>query len=161
MSDPFRIAQITENLVTNAIKYTDKGHITINAFLEGDRTLVIEVEDTGRGIPKDKLKSIFLPFIRVADGVKVPGFGMGLAIVMGVVKTMNGRISVKSELGLGSLFRITLPVKKSTKEELAISDVIRNEGFTANDLSILIIDDDELVCESLASILQGIFQVEY
>ncbi len=77
---------------------------------------------------------------------------MGLAIVMGVVKTMNGRISVKSELGLGSLFRITLPVKKSTKEELAISDVIRNEGFTANDLSILIIDDDELVCESLASI---------
>ncbi|WP_232254613.1 sensor histidine kinase [Klebsiella pneumoniae] len=52
-------------------------------FLEGDRTLVIEVEDTGRGIPKDKLKSIFLPFIRVADGVKVPGFGMGLAIVMG------------------------------------------------------------------------------
>ncbi|WP_369676923.1 sensor histidine kinase, partial [Klebsiella pneumoniae] len=96
----------------NAIKYTDKGHITINAFLEGDRTLVIEVEDTGRGIPKDKLKSIFLPFIRVADGVKVPGFGMGLAIVMGVVKTMNGRISVKSELGLGSLFRITLPVKK-------------------------------------------------
>lgn len=161
ISDPFRIAQITENLVTNAIKYTDKGHITINAFLEGDRTLVIEVEDTGRGIPKDKLKSIFLPFIRVADGVKVPGFGMGLAIVMGVVKTMNGRISVKSELGLGSLFRITLPVKKSTKEELAISDVIRNEGFTANDLSILIIDDDELVCESLASILQGIFQVEY
>ncbi|WP_227633826.1 sensor histidine kinase, partial [Klebsiella pneumoniae] len=135
ISDPFRIAQITENLVTNAIKYTDKGHITINAFLEGDRTLVIEVEDTGRGIPKDKLKSIFLPFIRVADGVKVPGFGMGLAIVMGVVKTMNGRISVKSELGLGSLFRITLPVKKSTKEELAISDVIRNEGFTANDLS--------------------------
>ncbi|MBL1657515.1 HAMP domain-containing histidine kinase, partial [Klebsiella pneumoniae] len=103
LSYPFRIAQITENLVTNAIKYTDKGHITINAFLEGDRTLVIEVEDTGRGIPKDKLKSIFLPFIRVADGVKVPGFGMGLAIVMGVVKTMNGRISVKSELGLGSL----------------------------------------------------------
>lgn len=103
IGDSSRIMQIVENLVTNAIKYTQKGNVNVIAGLDSKTNLVIKVEDTGQGIPKDKIKSIFSPFERLKGNENgVPGFGMGLAIVNGLVKAMKGQIIVKSEVGEGS-----------------------------------------------------------
>lgn len=91
--------QIIENIVTNAIKYTENGRVQINATIHDKSRLVITVKDTGQGIPKDKVDTIFYPFIRVGNDNKTPGFGMGLAIVHGVVKAMSGTIDVKVTSG--------------------------------------------------------------
>ncbi|ELQ9311754.1 response regulator [Serratia marcescens] len=160
-SDPSRVMQIIENIVTNAIKYTDNGLVQVNANIQDKSTLVLKIKDTGQGIPKDKVDTIFYPFIRVGNDNKVPGFGMGLAIVHGVVKAMNGTIDVKSDIGKGSTFTVSLPIEFSTPEEIGITTEIANAFFSVQDISILIIDDNEMACESLVSILQNEFTVEY
>ncbi|MBL0872753.1 response regulator [Serratia nevei] len=159
-SDPSRIMQIIENIVTNAIKYTENGNVQISAVIRDKSRLVITVRDTGRGIPKDKIDTIFFPFIRVAGDNKVPGFGMGLAIVHGVIKAMNGTIDVESELGKGSTFTVSVPIEFSKYEETVISTDMDNITFSAKGIRILIIDDNEMACESLVSILQREFAVE-
>ncbi|HBV7496671.1 TPA: ATP-binding protein, partial [Klebsiella pneumoniae] len=120
IGDSSRIMQIVENLVTNAIKYTQKGNVDVIAGLDSKTNLVIKVEDTGQGIPKDKIKSIFSPFERLKGNENgVPGFGMGLAIVNGLVKAMKGQIIVKSEVGEGSSFMVKIPVSLgSSSQEL-------------------------------------------
>ncbi|HIH8983124.1 TPA: ATP-binding response regulator [Serratia marcescens] len=160
-SDPSRIMQIIENIVTNAIKYTENGNVQISAVIRDKSRLVITVRDTGRGIPKDKIDTIFFPFIRVGGDNKVPGFGMGLAIVHGVVKAMNGTIDVESEVGKGSTFTVSLPIEYSKHEETVIPADMDNIIFSAKEIRVLIIDDNEMACESLVSILQHEFTVEY
>ncbi|MBH3322231.1 response regulator [Serratia ureilytica] len=160
-SDPSRIMQIIENIVTNAIKYTENGNVQISAVIRDKSRLVITVRDTGRGIPKDKIDTIFFPFIRVGGDNKVPGFGMGLAIVNGVVKAMNGTIDVESEVGKGSTFTVSLPIEFSKHEETVIPADMDNITFSAKEIRVLIIDDNEMACESLVSILQHEFTVEY
>lgn len=160
-SDPSRIMQIIENIVTNAIKYTENGNVQISAVIRDKSRLVITVRDTGRGIPKDKIDTIFFPFIRVGCDNKVPGFGMGLAIVHGVVKAMNGTIDVESEVGKGSTFTVSLPIEFSKHEETVIPADMDNIIFSAKEIRVLIIDDNEMACESLVSILQHEFTVEY
>ncbi|HID8402667.1 TPA: ATP-binding response regulator [Serratia marcescens] len=160
-SDPSRIMQIIENIVTNAIKYTENGNVQISAVIRDKSRLVITVRDTGRGIPKDKIDTIFFPFIRVGGDNKVPGFGMGLAIVHGVVKAMNGTIDVESEVGKGSTFTVSLPIEFSKHEETVIPADMDNITFSAKEIRVLIIDDNEMACESLVSILQHEFTVEY
>lgn len=160
-SDPSRIMQIIENIVTNAIKYTENGKVQISAVIRDKSRLVITVRDTGRGIPKDKIDTIFFPFIRVGGDNKVPGFGMGLAIVHGVVKAMNGTIDVESEMGKGSTFTVSLPIEISKHEETIIPTDMDNITFSAKGIRVLIIDDNEMACESLVSILQSEFSVEY
>ncbi|MBL0872712.1 response regulator [Serratia nevei] len=160
-SDPSRIMQIIENIVTNAIKYTENGNVQISAVIRDKSRLVITVRDTGRGIPKDKIDTIFFPFIRVGGDNKVPGFGMGLAIVHGVVKAMNGTIDVESEVGKGSTFTVSLPIEFSKHEETVIPADMDNIIFSAKEIRVLIIDDNEMACESLVSILQHEFTVEY
>lgn len=160
-SDPSRIMQIIENIVTNAIKYTENGNVQISAVIRDKSRLVITVRDTGRGIPKDKIDTIFFPFIRVGGDNKVPGFGMGLAIVHGVVKAMNGTIDVESEVSKGSTFTVSLPIEFSKHEETVIPTDMDNITFSAKGIRVLIIDDNEMACESLVSILQHEFTVEY
>ncbi|WJV67824.1 hybrid sensor histidine kinase/response regulator [Pectobacteriaceae bacterium CE70] len=160
-SDPSRVMQIIENIVTNAIKYTENGNVQINAIVHEKSKLVIKVEDTGQGIPNDKIDAIFSPFVRVENDNKVPGFGMGLAIVHGVVKAMKGTIDVKSDIGKGTVFTVSLPIELSTPAEIEIVTDIDDKPFLAKGISILIIDDNEMACESLVSILQHDFSVEY
>lgn len=160
-SDPYRIMQVVENLVTNAIKYTDKGLVSVSAVVDNGSQLVIEVADTGQGIPKDKIKSIFVPFTRVGNGDRTPGFGMGLAIVQGIINAFDGSIDVKSEVGKGSVFKVSLPVELSTAQEIEDLDLLKDEPYRTNNINILIVDDDKAVCESLASLLQRDFHVEF
>lgn len=106
-TDRMRLTQIITNLLNNAIKHTEKGFIRFGyEVLEND--LRFYVEDTGEGIPEDKLESIFSRFVQLSDWSK--GVGLGLAICRGLISKMGGTITVKSKLGEGSMFSVTLPV---------------------------------------------------
>lgn len=110
VGDQKRLNQILINLVSNAFKFTEKGEVIIRVKTleqeEDNVKLGFEVEDTGIGMPADKLESIFDPFVRVRDTNKkfYPGIGLGLSIVNKIVKLMKGEISVTSELDKGSTF---------------------------------------------------------
>jgi signal transduction histidine kinase len=110
-----RVRQILANLLSNAIKYTHHGSVTISArcgsvgrFSGGD-WVRIEIADTGRGIPSDKLEFIFEEFGRIGDGEQ-PGAGLGLAISRQLAHALGGRITVASQPGIGSAFMLWLPV---------------------------------------------------
>ncbi|MFA9370232.1 MAG: response regulator [Labilibaculum antarcticum] len=110
-SDEVRLSQILTNLVSNAVKFTEKGKVVISAFHDKEQ-IKIEVKDTGIGISNKNLERIFDEF-RQIDGSssrQYEGTGLGLAIVNKLVKILGGKISVKSELDKGSCFTLTLPL---------------------------------------------------
>jgi signal transduction histidine kinase len=102
-----------DNLLNNAIKYTaNGGHIEVRAHKEGD-SVFVEVEDNGRGIPADSHPRLFERFFRVATGEEdEPGTGLGLAIVKSVVDQHNGQVWMRSKVGEGSTFGLSLPIAK-------------------------------------------------
>ena len=109
--DPERIAQLTANLVSNALKFTPEGgRVTVRTFVEGD-TAVLEVEDTGIGIPAAEQEQLFERFFRSSTATRqaIPGTGLGLVIAKAIAEAHGGRISVRSEPGKGSCFRVELP----------------------------------------------------
>ena len=112
-ADRGKLDQILINLLTNAIKYTSAGGSVTVQCGETSTAAVISVTDTGLGIPKDKLAVIFEPFIQVGyrQARASEGVGLGLAIGRNLARGMGGDISVASELGEGSTFRLTLPSK--------------------------------------------------
>ena len=106
--DPQRMRQILFNLIGNSMKFTDRGSITVRAEMK-DKALVLSVTDTGTGIPEDKLGSIFQPYVQVSSDKGRSGTGLGLPICHELVELMGGEMTVKSELGVGSTFRIVIP----------------------------------------------------
>ncbi|BEN04662.1 hypothetical protein SMETH2_47930 (plasmid) [Serratia marcescens] len=160
MSDQVRLAQIIENLLTNAFKYTEKGQITVTASLKDDRNssiLSIEIKDSGIGIDKEKQKVIYQPFVRIENGTSsIPGSGMGLAIVDGIIKAMNGSIHLTSEPGKGSCFTVQIPVEKAESDDMEdFENTSIIEGVNKG-LSVLYVDDNELTCNSMASTLNSV-----
>jgi len=115
IGDPLRLKQVIINLLGNALKFTESGHILIRAWHTGseDIMLNIEVEDTGIGIPTDKLVYIFNKFSQAQESTtrKFGGTGLGLAICKNIVALMGGEIGVRSALGQGSVFRFTARLK--------------------------------------------------
>jgi signal transduction histidine kinase len=110
--DERRISQVLLNLVGNAIKFTDTGEVRIDAALENG-VLAVSVSDTGPGIPPSDMENIFEEF-RQAEGSlaqRKGGTGLGLAIAKKIVEMHGGRIWVESEVGQGSKFTFTLPIK--------------------------------------------------
>jgi len=110
-ADPFQIEQLLLNLVDNAVRYTDRGEISIGVIMEA-QTLVIEVRDTGIGISEEHLPRIFERFY-VADKSRsrqLGGTGLGLSIAKHIVQLHGGKIQVESTLGRGSTFRVWLPL---------------------------------------------------
>lgn len=124
-TDPIRLQQILDNLITNAIKYTTSGTITIGVKLlriDGSDVLEFFVSDTGKGIPPDKLRIIFERFRQVEEQSYREGAGLGLSISKALVELLGGTISVRSEPGKGSTFSFTipyLPVQPSTAQALS------------------------------------------
>lgn len=109
--DGIRLRQAVDNLVANAIAYTPRdGHVVV-ALRADDRQLTLVVEDNGEGIDPDDLPQVFEPFSRGANATSrhVPGTGLGLHIVKTIARAHGGDVTVASQLGLGSSFRITLP----------------------------------------------------
>ena len=149
IGDDVRLTQILLNLVGNAIKFTHKGrvHIAARKKLQRDDKLIVEfsVEDTGIGIAEDKLKVIFDSFQQIESDVnrRHGGTGLGLTIVKQLVKLQGGHISVKSEVGKGSVFSFELTFDLSKKEldgkEETIIDKTRLAG-----MEILLVEDNPL-----------------
>lgn len=113
-ADGDKIQQILANLVTNAIKFTDPGGRICVRAARSDGHLAIEVNDTGRGIPAEKLEAIFQPFVQVESGLTRTrdGVGLGLAISRDLARAMGGDLLVESEVAKGSTFKLILPVAK-------------------------------------------------
>jgi two-component system phosphate regulon sensor histidine kinase PhoR len=110
--DAFKLEQMSINLVDNAVKYTDKGHITVRLFTSGGQ-VILAVEDTGIGIPGEDLSRIFERFYVVdkSRSRRLGGTGLGLSIVKHIVQLHRGTVRVDSEWGRGSTFTVTLPAR--------------------------------------------------
>lgn len=160
VSDAIRISQILENLLTNAFKYTENGSITVDAKIKSvnhSEILNIAITDTGIGIDKEKQKIIFQPFVRIENGNSViPGSGMGLAIVEGIVKAMDGKITVSSEPGKGSTFTVSIPVEVAKVENQERLSQISDIDPATKGLFLLHIDDSELTCKTMAYTLNSV-----
>jgi hypothetical protein len=112
-ADPVRIAQVLTNLLNNAIKFTEKGGVTLRVKRSGN-VVFMEVSDTGIGISKPNISKLFTKFYQADSSVrrKYGGTGLGLAICKEIVRAHGGEIWVKSVLGKGSTFAFKLPVRK-------------------------------------------------
>lgn len=147
--DPLRIRQITDNLLSNALKFTDRGSVTIAADLR-DGNLVFSVTDTGRGIAREERERIFGEFVRLRSAQGVGGVGLGLSIVDRLVKLLGGRIFLESQPGQGTRFIVTVPVKPVTatlpspKEG---SSPAAATPATCEAVRCLLVDDDPLQLE--------------
>lgn len=116
IGDKTHVKEIINNLLTNAIKYTEKGKITLNVkcIKKGDISkLIISVQDIGRGIKKENIEKLFTKFQRLEEDMNttIEGTGLGLAITKSLVNLMNGTINVQSQFGIGSLFIVNIPQK--------------------------------------------------
>ncbi len=118
--DEARLRQILVNLVGNAVKFTDKGEVVIRLAIKDNAVhhLLLEVEDSGPGISAEDQDNLFQPFVQMPEGKMQGGTGLGLSIVQQFVRLMNGTISVESELGKGSLFRVELPLDEAEEEDV-------------------------------------------
>jgi signal transduction histidine kinase/CheY-like chemotaxis protein/HPt (histidine-containing phosphotransfer) domain-containing protein len=151
--DPVRLRQVLSNLVSNAIKFTERGQVTIQLSRRGEtRThteVMFAVKDTGVGIPKEKAERLFQPFSQADTSTTrhYGGTGLGLVICKRIVELMGGQIGMKSEVGRGSVFWFTVPLLK------AIGDL----SAARKDLSgarALIVSTDAKLIQRLTSYIQ-------
>ena len=151
LGDIDRIGQIIDNLLTNAVKFTESGTISFNACYVDGR-LSLEVKDTGIGMNEIMLSRIFRPFERLASETNTDGFGLGLPITKGLVDLLGGTITVSSKAGSGSTFCVTLPLP--TTEEL-IEDENTISSYTGSlPQDILVIDDDPMLLNIVKEMLE-------
>lgn len=151
--DPYRLKQIITNLTANAIKFTDKGKVTIDVALkkndEENVVLVIKVKDTGIGIAAENIPVIFNEFSQVVDARRHDwqiGSGLGLTICKKLVDLHKGKIAVESVLGKGTVFTVELPYEIASEEEENLEDhkerIINSDRF--KNIHLLIVDDSEM-----------------
>lgn len=164
--DPDRISQILFNLLGNAVKFTERGEVTLTAETRqtsGGLDLVLRVGDTGRGIPAGQLESIFREFERIEDQTsnRIEGTGLGLAIVQRLVDAMNGSVHVESIEGKGSLFTVVLPlVAGMAPAEAKPAPAAIEEGAAAPAAlepdappSVLVVEDNAVNRKVIGSVL--------
>jgi GAF domain-containing protein/CheY-like chemotaxis protein len=142
-ADSRRIRQVVLNLVSNAAKFTEKGHITVRAAVH-PHEVQVSVLDTGIGIPADKLEHIFEEFTQVDASTtrKAGGTGLGLAITRHFVEMHGGRIWVDSEVGAGSTFTFTLPLERPAPEAPEEMPQVEPAAPPVGHKRILCLDDD-------------------
>ncbi len=185
-ADAFRIRQILDNLVSNAIKYTDQGSVTIQAQVSkimGKPTLTLSVKDTGKGMTDEEKQKVFQAFTRLKSAQGIEGTGLGLSITQELVSLLGGEIILHSTLGKGSTFIVTIPIEPAPKEEsqeMAPSEVKHDPSLDSTqdkegqdsgshqvtdnqkkkpefaNHKILILDDDKLQLQLLQEMLRRI-----
>ncbi|HON17983.1 MAG TPA: tetratricopeptide repeat protein [Salinivirgaceae bacterium] len=153
--DNNRIQQVINNLVSNAIKFTDQGSIELGCFLSDNETLKFYVRDTGIGIKPEDQKIIFERFRQAnpENNRRYGGTGLGLTISKALVELMGGDIWVDSEVGKGSTFTFSIPLEKITEEESEIQDV-NQIGHLLKGQKILIAHTNKTFASDLAMLLE-------
>ena len=150
ITDPYRFQQIANNLLSNAIKYTETGQIVVWLHVQSTEptSILLKVHDTGPGIPEDQINNIFEPFTQIDKGStrRHDGTGMGLAIVQKLVNLLNGKLNVRSTLGQGSRFEVTLPVVLRRVQSRTSAAIPPTE---TNVWRILLVDDNMAIRQSL------------
>ena len=190
-SDAFRIKQIVNNLVGNAIKYTDKGEVRVGVNI-ANRQLSISVKDTGCGMTPDELQTVFNAFTRLPGAQGKEGVGLGLTITREIVTLLGGEINVQSAKGKGSTFTVSLPVKIVTNQGVHLSPLGSsrlpeqevhqqsnkctnkatsaptkgksqhlNTSTSQPTISVVIVDDDRLQGQLLTEMLQRIDGISF
>ncbi len=151
-SDPNLLAEIIQNLVSNAIRYTEQGQVSLTLRIVGDM-LSIDVCDTGIGIPGDQLDEIFKEFRQIErPGAASEGFGLGLAIVRRLADLLDHRIEVSSELGKGSCFSVIVPIVEFGEEEhVAVPD--NKRARASGDGNVVLVIEDDIQVSSAWSLL--------
>jgi CheY-like chemotaxis protein len=163
--DRIRLRQVLVNLVGNAVKFTDKGNIFVRVLWEKQDssshiTLLIEVQDTGVGIPQDKLEAIFKPFVQAGTDreKEKSGTGLGLAIVKRLSEKMGGTVTAASVIGQGSAFSLRFPDVAISARLPEGEKLERGEPADFNDLrpaTLLVVDDNETNCLLVAGMFTG------
>ncbi len=141
LGDPTRLRQVVSNLVSNAIKFTQEGSVSIDSYLS-DQTIYIDVQDSGIGINQEASERIFKPFVQADASVtrKFGGTGLGLSICVKLTKAMGGGIQIVPHHGPGSLFRVTLPAqitKAPDKLQSGSLDLTFNDQYR-----VLLVEDN-------------------
>lgn len=172
LADAFRIRQILDNLVSNAIKYTDHGSVNIEARVSkimGKLTLTMSVKDTGKGMNDEEKRKVFQAFTRLKSAQGIEGTGLGLSITQELVSLLGGEILLRSTLGKGSNFIVTLPIEPAPKDdsqedikqtsdhqEAKDSDNKKKAQQEFANHKVLILDDDKLQLQLLQEMLRRI-----
>lgn len=138
--DPFRIRQIAENLISNALKFTSQESITIQVDYEQNR-FTFRVEDTGCGMSIQEQQRVFQAFTRLQSAQGQEGFGLGLSITKKLVELLNGEITIESAPGKGSMFQVVLFLPKVTKAPITQVETLSDDK---KQWRILLIDDDRI-----------------
>ncbi len=159
LGDPFRLEQVLINLTTNAIKFTERGEIVVrvsmlNEYSNGRKKLFFSVQDTGIGISKEQLISLFNSFMQ-ADGSttrKYGGTGLGLAISKSLVEKMGGEIGVDSEVDKGSNFFFTIELEQD-KEHMSAPILLPPENLKGT--KVLVVDDKQTARDLLKEMMEA------
>lgn len=164
-TDRTKLKQVLLNLASNASKFTSDGEVTLAATLDTSGTrpcVVVDVTDTGVGIPQEKLESLFAPFTQADSSTtrEYGGTGLGLTICKRFCELMGGEISVQSEVGVGSTFSVRIPIdSKQVRDEVTPAKIEWSEEHgvphvgDAEDTLVLVIDDDSDVHELMRRFL--------
>lgn len=158
LTDESRLRQVLINLVANAVKFTEQGHVKILVERSNRKdTLNFYIEDTGIGIAKEKIERLFRPFTQVDDGLtrKYGGTGLGLVICKKILNLLGGDIKVESKMGVGSTFHFTLkviPIKVGNHIRSGFQDISQGLAKTIP-LKVLIAEDNPVNRKLLTSLL--------
>jgi signal transduction histidine kinase len=153
--DEIRVRQVFLNILSNAVKYTEKGFVslTVKGTVINENTvgLAIEVTDSGRGIKQENIEKLFGDFVQIdmSSNRGIEGTGLGLAITRSIVKAMGGEISVASEYGKGSIFSVMLPQKIRSLQKLAFVQA-------PQDKSVLLYEQREIYSSSILRSLKNL-----
>jgi signal transduction histidine kinase/AmiR/NasT family two-component response regulator len=154
IADASRTRQVLANLIGNAVKYTLRGRIEARVELRDDRTLAVEIADTGPGLTEEEMVRAFEPFQRVErTGAGVPGAGLGLSLSRQLAGLMGGRLTALSAMGAGSCFTLELPYDATIPVE-PMSEVEGPSVMVSRGLKVLIAEDDALNAAMLRAILE-------
>ena len=154
ITDGTRLRQILWNLISNAVKFTQQGQVTVRVRYDEGDMLHFEVEDSGIGIPQDELDKLFALYFQVKDrhcGYPATGTGIGLAVSRRLAKNMGGDITVTSEQGKGSTFTLTIHAPSVAEE---VDDAFDEDDMPLPALNVLLVEDIELNVIVARSVLE-------
>lgn len=164
------LREVLNNLVNNALKYTEKGGVTIEAFEEPDENqFIIKIQDTGIGIPKDKFELIFEEFRQGSEGFNrsFEGTGLGLSIAKKFIHILNGNIDIESKINWGTIFTLSFPINiekddPSVTYELKVQPPLQQEKPEKKEIKrkVLIVENDQINAAVITAYLRSGYSVD-